>query len=284
MIRGDCAVHFLFCSHTCPDDILNIRRHSQFSGAKSYKFGSGAGESHAVMDDFVFVLGETGMLQVVHTTDQAKGATPPSHIVDVYDVSAPGTDVATCKAGDERLVAAATQGEKGKLDPGRVLLFTVNAEGKLTYKRTMVTGEGRLPDSILWTPDCRAIVAACEGEAVPTNSSLDNPEGGIAVVKFRADSQGNVADDAGANFKFISFAAEGYNEPSKRDPLLKAGVRWSLRPETKDAGFYDANEQKIDIPEEMTTFSRDLEPEYVVLSKDGNTVYVGLQVSCTEPH
>ena len=83
----------------------NIRSHSQFSGAKSYKFGSGAGESHAVMDDFVFVLGETGMLQVVHTTDQAKGA---SKIVDVYDVSAPGTDVATCKAGDERLVAAAT--------------------------------------------------------------------------------------------------------------------------------------------------------------------------------
>ena len=56
-------------------------------------------------------------------------------------------------------------------------------------------------------------------------------------------------------------------------------MRWSLRPETIKAGFYDSKSE-ISIPESEATFSKDLEPEYLALSKDGDTVYVGLQEAC----
>ena len=89
-----------------------------------------------------------------------------------------GTDVATCKTWDERLVAVATVGcdkldcsaAKGKQHPGRVVLFTVDTAGKLTEHRTIST-VGSLPDQIQWTKDCRKIIAAIEGEAVADNAA-----------------------------------------------------------------------------------------------------------------
>lgn len=108
----------------------------------------------------------------------------------------------------------------------------------------------------------------------------DNPEGGIAVLKFQPASTGSIADDTAAGFRFHSFAAHGFNDAAKRDPLLQAGVRWSLRPETKTVGFVGGDKVNIIIEDTQTTFSRDLEPEYLALSADGKTVYVGLQENC----
>ena len=105
--------------------------------------------------------------------DTKEHATFKSTVVDMANVGAPGTDVATCTTGSsgERLVAAATQGTGGKQDSGRVLIYTVASDGKLTAKRTLSLGECRLPDQIKWTKDCRTIIAACEGEAVPISST-----------------------------------------------------------------------------------------------------------------
>jgi len=97
-----------------------------------------------------------------------------------------GTDVATCKTWDERLVAVATvgcdpidcSGEKGKQHPGRVVLFTVDTAGTLTEHRTIST-VGSLPDQIQWTKDCRKIIAAIEGEAVADNTA--DPKFGTSV-------------------------------------------------------------------------------------------------------
>ena len=237
------------------------------------KWGAGDGEANAILGDLVFINGEAGKLVVVNTKDYK------STVTDSYQLGSTGTSVATCSTGDENLVAAGSLGKDGKKGAGEVAIFSVDIKtGKLTFKRQIST-VGSLPDHIIWAKKCRVIVAAIEGEAVPTGTTIVNPEGGIAVAKFRAASAGNVADDDAVSFKFVTFADQGFNDPKKRDPLLKAGVRWSLRPETIKAGFYDSKSE-ISIPESEATFSKDLEPEYLALSKDGDTVYVGLQEAC----
>ena len=62
--------------------------------------------------------------------------------------------------------------------------------------------------------------------------------------------------------------------------MLADGVRWSLRPETKDHWDGMENPLGVVISEDMVTFARDLEPEYLALSADDKTVYVGLQENC----
>jgi len=93
------------------------------------------------MDQFVFVVGETGLLQVI---DTSKHADAESNIVDMYRFPngldgkpLAGTDVSTCKSParaqyginansviEERLLAAATVGNGGKQSEGQVHLFT----------------------------------------------------------------------------------------------------------------------------------------------------------------
>ena len=90
--------------------------------------------------------------QVVDTKDHK---TAKSKLVDMANIGAPGTDVATCVTADERLVAVATIGSAGKQSPGRVLLYSVGTDGKLTAIRTLTTSTGCLPDQIKWTKDCR---------------------------------------------------------------------------------------------------------------------------------
>ena len=107
-------------------------------------------------------------VQVVETSNYDGAA---STIVDAKDIGAPGTDVTTCKSDSERLLAVATQGIAGKQAPGRVILYTVGRDGKLTLKREYST-VGSLPDQVTFTKDCRHIIAAIEGEAVPLGNSI----------------------------------------------------------------------------------------------------------------
>jgi len=75
-----------------------------------------------------------------------------------------------------------------------------------------------------------------------------------------------------ARFTFYNFDSYvGVNSQAMRS----AGVRWCMRPETR--GIWDKNELGAVIPENMATFERDLEPEYLALSSDGKKVYVALQ-------
>ena len=138
------------------------------TGDKTYQYGANVGEKNAIMDTFVFVVGETSLLQVIDTKHHA---TAQSTIIDVYNIEAPGTDVATCVTPSERLLAVSTVGLGGKQDIGRVMLFTVGFSGMLTHKRTYATAEGRLPDQIKWTKDCRTLLTAIEGEAGTVTST-----------------------------------------------------------------------------------------------------------------
>ena len=126
---------------------------------------------------------------------------------------------------------------------------------------------------IKWTKDCMHIIAAIEGEAALTGTTsgsvtLNNPLGGIAVLKFT----GKVADDTAAAFKFYDF--KDYVTANSA-AMLADGVRWCMRPDTK--GIWDKNQAGATVADDMATFERDLEPEYLALSSDGKTVYVALQ-------
>lgn len=260
--------------------------------------------------------------------DTANHSTAASKIIDMYNVGAPGTDVAACKTADERLLAVSTQGKAGKQAVGRVLLFTVADDGKLTFKKEFGT-VGSLPDQvrkvptsalhggplifytrshrgwsltcacrhrraqqalkqqsrraegapvrgavqIKWTKDCMHIIAAIEGEAALTGTTtgsvtLDNPLGGVAVLKFT----GKVADDTEAAFKFYDFKEY---VAANSAAMIKDGVRWCVRPDTRT--IFDKNEASATIAADMATLDRDLEPEYLALSSDGKKVYVALQ-------
>ena len=262
---------------------------NQVTGAKTYTYDQNVGEKNAIMDNFVFVVGETGFLHVIDTT---KHASASSKIVDMYNLGAPATDVSACVAPiratysvglnsvvQERLLAVSTINADGsKQSPGRVLLFTVNDDitpRVLTFKREFST-VGSLPDQIKWTKDCRAIIAAIEGEAKlttnpsPNPPSLNNPLGGIAVLRFREND--NIADDSSATFLFYDF--ENYVAANSLE-MLNDGVRWCMRPDTKST--FDKNEAGVVIADAEATFARDLEPEYLALASDGRTVYVSLQ-------
>jgi hypothetical protein len=154
------------------------------TGARTYEYDANVGEKNAIMDTFVFVVGETSLVQVIDTSDHT---TAQSAIVDVFNIGAPGTDVSTCVAGPERLLAVSTVGLGGKQDVGRVLLFTVGFSGKLTHKRTLLTADGRLPDQIKWTKDCRTLLAAIEGEAgtVPAGADGSPPSLGKIMRALR---------------------------------------------------------------------------------------------------
>jgi hypothetical protein len=126
---------------------------------------------------------------------------------------------------------------------------------------------------IKWAKDCMHLFAAIEGEAAlkgTTSGSvtLDNPLGGIAVLKFT----GKVADDTAAAFKFYDFKEY---VAANSAAMLTDGVRWCMRPDTKNV--WDKNQAGATVADEMAKFERDLEPEYMALSLDGKKVYVSLQ-------
>lgn len=127
-------------------------------------------------------------VQVIDTSNYMGAA---STIVDYKNIGAKGTDVTACKTDSERLLAVATVGIAGKQAPGRVLLYTVGRDGKLTLKREFST-VGSLPDQITFTKDCRHIIAAIEGEAVPDEAAKSIGKRRAADVlgrgKHKADS------------------------------------------------------------------------------------------------
>ena len=125
-------------------------------------------------------------VQVIDTSNYMGAA---STIVDYKNIGAKGTDVTACKTDSERLLAVATVGIAGKQEPGRVLLYTVGRDGKLTLKREFST-VGSLPDQITFTKDCRHIIAAIEGEAVPVGNSIGKRRAAdvLGRGKHKADS------------------------------------------------------------------------------------------------
>ena len=102
---------------------------------------------------------------------------------------------------------------------------------------------GALPDMVTFTPDGMTVLVANEGE--PNGDYTVDPEGSITLI----DLSGGIEGLSQANVTQISLAA--FND-AEIDPAIRV---------------FGPN----------ATVAQDLEPEYIAVSPDGSTAYVGLQ-------
>ena len=141
------------------------------------------------------------------------------------------------------LVACAVEGAVLQ-NTGRIVFFDQNG---LFIKQVTA---GSLPDMITFSPDGHYVITANEGE--PNAAYTNDPNGSVSVV----DLTGGIAAVTQASVSTVDFSA--YN--SQAATLRAAGIRIYGGP--------------VGTP---STVAQDLEPEYVAVSADSRTAYVGLQ-------
>jgi len=147
-------------------------------------------------------------------------------------------DAATHVAIYGDLVAVAVVAEE-KTDAGMVAFFTPDGTPLNAVE------VGSLPDQLIFTPDGSKVLTANEGE--PNDDYSIDPEGSVSIV----DLSNGVENATVTTVGFADFNTDG-----SRSAELPAEVR-----------IFGPN----------ATVASDLEPEYVAISPDGMTAYVGLQ-------
>ena len=157
--------------------------------------------------------------------------------LDVSDICSTVNSVAVFNDG----VAMAVQAPI-KTDHGHVVIYDAN-----TLERKSSIEVGALPDMVTFTPEGRYLLVANEGE--PNADYSIDAEGSVSII--------NIEDIERPMVATASFT--GFN--SQRQSLINDGVR--------------IFGQKAD--GSMSSVAEDLEPEYIAVSKDGQTAYVSLQ-------
>jgi len=117
---------------------------------------------------------------------------------------------------------------------GKIVVFNTS-----TYAEIKSINVGALPDMVTFSPDCKYIISANEGE--PSNDYLNDPEGSVSIIK--------VADYSVTTLNFASFESQLASLASKGFRIFGPGKN----------------------------FVKDIEPEYVTVSDDSRTAYVTLQ-------
>ncbi len=169
--------------------------------------------------------------------------------LDVLDLGAPETPVlvqsvplggkANSVAVSRGVVAVALEGTV-KTDPGLVKLFSTN--GMLLNQLTV----GALPDMLTFSPNGRWLLVANEGEPNSYNQpdSVD-PEGSVSVIDMRGDATSLTQED--------------------------------VRTATFTAAIPQENASSIRVFGPNASLAKDLEPEYIAVSRDSGTAWVTLQ-------
>jgi 2',3'-cyclic-nucleotide 2'-phosphodiesterase / 3'-nucleotidase / 5'-nucleotidase len=169
--------------------------------------------------------------------------------LDVLDLAAPETPVLVqaiplggkpnSVAVSRGVVAVALEGTV-KTDPGSVKLFSTN--GMLLNQLTV----GALPDMLTFSPNGRWLLVANEGEPNSYNQpdSVD-PEGSVSVIDMRGDVTSLTQDD-------VRTAAFNVSIPQE-------------------------NASSIRVFGPNASLAKDVEPEYITVSRDSKTAWVTLQ-------
>lgn len=106
---------------------------------------------------------------------------------------------------------------------------------------------GALPDAATFTPDCKKILTADEGEAgLDVDGNFLNPEGAVTIVDLEALANGQEGIQT-VDFQFVNEDVETF---------LGQSVRYSWRGQTLEPELRAAQ-----------TLSRDIEPEQVIITR-----------------
>ena len=169
--------------------------------------------------------------------------------LDVLDLGAPETPVLVQSvplggkpnsvAVSRGVVAVALEGAV-KTDPGSVKLFSTT--GMLLNQLTV----GALPDMVTFSPNGRWLLVANEGEPNSYNQpdSVD-PEGSVSVIDMRGDVTGLTQGDV---------RTAGFTVAIPQENASSIRVFWP-----------------------NASLAKDLEPEYIAVSRDSRTAWVTLQ-------
>jgi DNA-binding beta-propeller fold protein YncE len=176
--------------------------------------------------------------------------------VDVLDIADPttptlvgtiggGGGAANSVAVAKGVVAVVTAADD-LVSPGELVLYAAAAAvadpGGVRPLATL--GVGSNPDMVTFTPNGRTLLVANEGEPSGYRDGDVDPEGSISIVDLRG--------------------------PLER--LTDADVR------TADFHAFDADGvEGVRVFGPGASFSQDMEPEYITVSRDGRTAYVALQ-------
>ena len=187
------------------------------------------------------INGQSGTLAQIDLDQMKEGQTLQGATIDVRalvsdESFAYGDMTSVAVSPDGKHLAAAIQAEN-YADSGRVALFTCNADGSLTFEKTVETGVQ--PDMVTYTPDGSYILTANEGEPREgyTEPAVD-PAGSVSIVDVAAGTVQTV--------DFTAFDAQ-------REQLVAQGI----------------------VLKSGSNPSTDLEPEYIACSN--TTAYVTLQ-------
>ncbi|MGY3089955.1 hypothetical protein ACVWYF_003003 [Hymenobacter sp. UYAg731] len=145
------------------------------------------------------------------------------------------------------LVACAVENTNPQLD-GSIVFFDQNG----TFLKQVTAGA--MPDMITFSPDGLKVITANEGE--PNTAYTTDPLGSVSVVNIPTSANGGIAALTQANVTTLDFSA--YN--SQAAALRTSGIRIYGGP----AGT-------------PSSVAQDLEPEYVAVSADSQTAFIGLQ-------
>jgi hypothetical protein len=166
----------------------------------------------------------------------------PSDIGDILIVGGAANSVA-CYNG---FLAVAIE-DANKQNNGRIEVYKTSDLSKV---KTIIVGA--LPDMVTFSADGAYIVTANEGE--PNEGYTVDPDGSISIIEVNNDY-------AVTTLGFAAFAnpGNGFRVFGAKEQATKINMIVPLAP---------AN---------ITTLAKDVEPEYVTISKDSKTAWVSLQ-------
>nr|UYM80487.1 shell protein 2A [Novocrania anomala] len=211
-----------------------------------YALEKGAAEqsSYDAVHQMVYSVAEDGILHVSNISD-------PTNPEIIFHITLPmiPTDVEVC--GD---IVAVSMEPSVRVSLASVVVYKIFDPQVGMLEKIQEFEVGAEPDMLTMNRNCTAIFVANEGEpSMNATGGFEDPEGSVTVIKCASSDFSGACVTTTINFTQFNSLADEY---------VARGVRWIYHGENSGSN---------------TTFSQDLEPEYIALSDDESKAYIILQ-------